>query len=262
MRRFIAFIMTAVMLLCLSVCVFADDGQESQYTLHMDRNGKTLLDADGNSVNGIVREKAIAEFYRIMRGIPVNWVEFNYTELEVNVDGEENVTLGKQTFSLLDGTFRTSSNAEVGLYVLPDKYLASGDGEVTFTIVGFDGTEVGSVTAVTELDEYGNYAFNCPCRNCDENQDNCPHIMICGHYVCEEGAVGHGAGACGTPGHMNCDGTCHDLCTNCQQPLCSGMHGEGVCEHVHQWIVTPEWAVCETCGAAVFEKRPEVNLVP
>lgn len=261
MRRIIAFIMTAVMLFCLSVCVFAD-AQSAEYTLHMDRNGKTLLDADGNSVKGEIKDKAVAEFYKVMKGAAVNWANFNYNEFEVLVDADGNVSLGKQTLSLLDGTFRTSSNAEVGLYVKPDRYQASGEGEVTFTVIGFDGTEVGSSTATTELDGCGTLVFNCPCINCDENQDNDLHMMICGHYYCEAGEAGHKAGACGTPGHMNCDGDCHDLCTNCQQPLCSGKHGEGVCEHVHKWLVGPGWAICETCGKAEYREYPLITLVP
>ena len=259
MKRFIAFLLTAVMLFALSVCAFA---AEAQYTLHMDRNGKTLLDADGNAVSGAVKDKAVAEFYSLMNGVNINWMDFNYDEFEVKVDDSGNVALGKQTLSLLDGTFRTSSDAEVGLFVKPDRYQASGEGEVTFAVVGFDGTEVGSATAVTELDGNGSLVFNCLCENCDENQGDHLHMMICGHYYCEEGDVGHGAGACGVPGHMNCDGACHDLCTNCQQPLCSGKHGEGLCEHVHKWLISPWWAVCETCGRVECSEGTFVNLVP
>ena len=268
MRRVIAFIMTAAMLLCLSVCVFAEDAPGAQYTLYMDRNGKTLLDADGNSVKGELKDQAVAEFRRVLQDTLINWANFNYTEFEVFVDGDGNVTLGKQTLSLLDGTFRTSSNAEVGLYVAPDKYQGSGEGEVTFAILGFDGTEVGSATATAKMNDCGVFVIDCLCENCDENQDKNLHMMVCGHYYCEAGDVGHGVGACGVPGHMNCDGDCHDLCTNCQQPLCSGKHGEGVCEHVHQWLTGCNknheviWAVCETCGKTTFPEYPQVNLIP
>lgn len=259
MKRFIAFLLTAVMLFALSVCAFA---AEAQYTLHMDRNGKTLLDADGNAVSGAVKDKAVAEFYSLMNGVNINWMDFNYDEFEVKVDDSGNVALGKQTLSLLDGTFRTSSDAEVGLFVKPDRYQASGDGEVTFAVVDFDGTEIGSADATTEFDDCGRRVFNCLCINCEENQDDNLHMMVCGHYSCEAGDVGHKAGECGTPGHMNCDGNCHDLCTNCQEPLCSGMHGVGVCEHVHKWIISPVWAYCETCGKAEYNEKIAVNLIP
>ena len=259
MKRIIAFVMTAAMLLCLSVCAFAED---AQYTLRLDRNGKTLLDAGGKAVSGELRDKAVAAYFRVLNGTPINWANFNYQDFEVFVDGDGNVTLGKQTVSLLDGSFRTSSNAEVGLYVTPNYYQASGEGEVTFKILSFDGSEIGSATAVTELDEFGNRVFDCLCENCDENQSDHLHMMICGHYYCEEGDVGHMAGACGVPGHMNCDGDCHDACPNCQQPLCSGMHGEGVCEHVHKWLTGPGWAYCETCGKVECWKGPIVNTIP
>jgi len=261
MRRTIAFIMTVVMLLSLSVCVFAENA--AQYTLHMDRNGKTLLDADGKAVNGAIKEKAVTEFYRVMNGVAVNWVNFNYDEFEVIVDADGEVKLGKQTLSLLDGTFRTSSNAEVGVYVTPCKYQVVSEGEVTFAVVGFDGTVVGSGTAKTVYDEItGSFVFECICPNCDDNQPDNLHMMICGHYACEEGEVGHGAGVCGTPGHMNCDGDCHDVCPNCQQPLCSGKHGEGVCEHVHQWLTGPGWAICETCGKTEYREYTPITIVP
>ena len=259
MKRFIAFIMAAALLLCLSVGVSAEG---AQYTLHMDRNGKTLLDADGKAVNGNIKNKAVAEFYSVMNGTPVNWVNFNYVDFEVLVDADGNVTLGKETLSALDGTFRTSSNAEVGVYIAPDKYQATGDGEVTFTIIGFDGTEIGSGTATTGFDDFGRRVVSCLCENCDENQDDHLHMMICGHYYCEAGDAGHLAGACEVPGHMNCDGDCHDLCTNCQQPLCSGKHGEGVCEHVHKWLTGPGWAVCETCGRVEYRQHGQVKIIP
>lgn len=262
MRRTIAVIITLVMLMSISLCAFAEDAESAQYTLHMDRNGKTLLDADGKAVSGGIKDKAVAEFYRLMKGVPVNWVNFNYNEFEVAVDGSGNVTLGKQTMSLLDGTFRTSSNAEAALYESPDKYHACGEGETTFAIVGFDGEEIASAAASTEMDANGRMIVNSACSNCGENQTNALHAMVCGHYACEEGEAGHGAGACGTVGHMNCDGRDHDLCTNCKKPLCSGKHGEGVCEHVHQWLTGPGWALCETCGHASYWELIPVTVIP
>lgn len=262
MRRTIAIIMTVVMLLSLSLCAFAENEEAAQYTLHMDRNGKTLLDADGKAVSGDIKDKAVAEFYRLMNGVPVNWVNFNYNEFEVIVDAAGNVTLGKQTLSLLDGTFLTSSNAEAALYESPEKYHAAGDGETTFALIGYDGSEVASAAASTEMDANGRLIPNCPCPNCGENQTETLHAMICGHYDCEEGAEGHGAGACGTPGHMNCDGREHGKCANCQEPLCSGKHGTGVCQHVHQWLTGPGWALCETCGEARYYEIPPITLIP
>lgn len=263
MRRTISLILTVFLLLSLSVCAFA----EAQYTLHMDRNGKTLLDADGKPVSGAVKDAAVTEFYGLMQGTPVNWMNYNYMEFEVAADDDGNVSLGKQTVSLQDGTFRTSSNAEVAMYIKPDEYRGCGLGEVTFAVVGFDGQEVGSSEATTEYDEYGRILIKSICPNCDENQDTDLHMMICGHYYCEEGAVGHGGGACGTPGHMNCDGGCHDICTNCLKPLCSGLHGVGVCEHVHKWIIAGrfgevKWAYCETCGEMKYNEAPLITLVP
>ena len=262
MKRTISIILTLAMLLSLSLCAFAEDAEEAQYTLHMDRNGKTLLDADGKAVSGAVKDKAVAAFYRVMNGVPVDWTTFNYDEFEVIVDDSDNVTLGKQTLSLLDGTFRTSSNAETVVFESPDKYHGCGDGEATLAIVGYDGVEVASATASPEMNEYGTLVPNCPCTFCGENQDSSLHAMICGHYECEEGAEGHGAGACGTPDHMNCDGREHGKCTNCQKYLCSGKHGEGVCQHVHQWLTGPGWAICETCGQSRYVEWPVITLIP
>ncbi len=129
MKRTISIILTLVMLLGLSLCAFADDAEGAQYTLHMDRNGKTLLDADGKAVSGGLKDRAVAAFYRVMNGVPVDWTGFNYDEFEVIVDDSDNVTLGKQTLSLLDGSFRTSSNAEAVVFESPDKYHGCGEGE-------------------------------------------------------------------------------------------------------------------------------------
>lgn len=63
----------------------------------------------------------------------------------------------------------------------------------------------------------------------------------CGHDSCR--ADKHGDAACGMDGHFVCDNLNHGVCAVCNERLCSGNHGEGLCGS--------QAITCPSCGAEV-----------
>lgn len=231
MKRIVSVLLAAVMLLSVSAAAFA----EESYTLYMDRNGKIVKDAADTKIHGKVQEKVFQKFYQLMQGVPVNWDKFDYAEYEVTVGDDGSVTFGQQTMAALDGSSVVSGNAEVVIFETPQKFHAVSSGETAVTHYDFYGQELDVSQITVKAVSTGEKLISNICPKCGQNQEKNFHLMVCGHYSCEVGTAGHGAGACGVPGHMSCDGKDHGICPNCLKRLCSGEHGVGVCEHVHSW---------------------------
>ena len=260
MKRIISFFLAAVMLVALSAAAFADGGS---YTLYMDRNGKVVQDAGGTKISGRLQEKIFQKFYKLMQNVPVNWDKFDYASYEVTVGEDGSVTFGKQTMGALDGSTVISGDAEIVIFETPKNFHAVNTGETTITHLDFYGKEQEVSQISVKAISTGAKIISNICPKCSQDQGKGFHHMVCGHYSCEVGEVGHGAGACGVPGHMNCDGLDHSTCPNCLKPLCSGVHGVGVCEHVHNWqfagaAFSPDrkyWVsrlYCPGCGVYTF----------
>ncbi len=234
MKRTVSLLLAAVMLLSLSASVFAEQSAGS-YTLYMDRNGKYVEDSGGVKVRGRIQEKVFQKFYMLMQNVPVNWDKFDYAEYEVTVGDDGSVTFGKQTMGALDGTSVISGNAEIVIFETPENFHAASSGETTITHLDFFGKELDVSQITVKALSTGAMLISNICPKCGQDQGKGFHRMVCGHYSCETGEVGHGKGDCGVPGHMNCDGNDHSTCPNCLKPLCSGEHGVGICQHVHNW---------------------------
>lgn len=232
MKRIVSVFLAAVMLFAISAAAFADAGN---YTLYMDRNGKVVEDADGAKVKGKLQEKIFQKFYKLMQNVPVNWDKFDYAEYEVVVGDDGSVTFGRQTMGALDGSSVVSDNAEIVIFETPTNFHAVNTGETKVTHFDFYGNELDVSQITVKAISNGSKVISNICPKCGQDQGKGFHRMVCGHYSCEVGEVGHGAGTCGYVGHMNCDGNDHSPCPNCLKPLCSGEHGVGVCEHVHTW---------------------------
>ncbi|MDO4982976.1 MAG: hypothetical protein Q4E35_05405 [Eubacteriales bacterium] len=228
MKRYIALLLTLIMILSLTAGAFADG--EKNYTLYVDRNGKVLKASDGSRVHGKAEEKTVAEFYRLMKGVPVNFDKFDNMVFDVTVNDANEVSFGKQVVLGTNGCTYTSDNASVCIFENAGSFHFTDNGETTVTLSDFDGNAI-ATSAVTVK---GDVAKNI-CSQCGEDQGKQFHVMSCGHFSCEVGEVGHGDAECGVVGHYACDGSDHGICYNCLEPLCSGQHGEGVCKHVHSW---------------------------
>ena len=272
MKRIVSFLLAAVMLIALSASAFADAGN---YTLYMDRNGKVVQDASGTKIGGRLQEKIFQKFYKLMQNVPVNWDKFDYASYEVTVGEDGSVTFGKQTMGALDGSTVISGDAEIVIFETPKNFHAVNSGETTITHFDFYGEELDVSQVSVKAISTGAKLLSNICPKCGQDQGKGFHLMVCGHYSCQVGEVGHGAGACGVPGHMNCDGLDHSPCSNCLKPLCSGAHGVGVCEHVHNWqfagaAFSPDrkyWVTriyCPGCGVYSFnaEELPKPECKP
>lgn len=230
MKRFTAVLLVLVVILSLSVGAFADG--EKSYTLYVDRNGKVLKDADGSRIHGRAEEKTVAEFYRLMKGVPVNFDKFDNMVFDVTIDDANHVTFGKQVVLGRNGCTYVSDDASVCIFENAFSFHFIDNGETTLTLSDFDGNVIETSAVTVKGDAVRNI-----CSKCGKDQGKQFHVMSCGHFMCEVGEVGHGDAECGVAGHFACDGSNHGICYNCLKPLCSGQHGEGICLHTHSWEI-------------------------
>ena len=260
MKRFTAFLLALIMVFGFSSYAFADESDFSAWNemrddpdncdpgmgvaaatemkLYVDRNGKTVTDPDGNQLSSKIKEAVVQKFYAVMMGVPVNWDRFDHMEFEAFLDLDGNVTFRKQIIVGRNGLPVGSRNAEIAVFDTPTHFHAASSGETEFITYDFEGNELGSSPVKVRMISTGEFVITSTCPRCGEEQEGTDfHLMPCGHYSCEVGKEGHGAGDCGEFGHLNCDGKEHYACPNCLKPLCSGdEHGIEECKHVHNWI--------------------------
>ena len=255
MKRLTAILLTLIMILSLSVCSFAYELDPSAWTemrddpdncdpgdgvaavtdvkLYVDRNGKTVTDLDGNKVYSKVRERVVQKYFAVMMGVPVNWDRVESMEFEATLDLDGKVTFGQQILVGKNGLPVGSKNAEILVFDAPARFHAASSGETELIVFDFDGNELGTCPAKARMISTGAYVVSATCPRCGEEEEGCElHLMACGHYSCEVGREGHGAGACGEFGHLNCDGAAHDICPNCHLPFCAEKHGAEACTRV------------------------------
>lgn len=256
MKKTAAFLLAVIMMLTLAVPVFAD-GSVHHYTMVITRTTKETYEGQ-EKTNVTTAGNLNAQLYKLLdtdmqdRSLfDTMTVDFDYSDRTYTATAE--TLVGKNGFTY------TSSNPAAVFLDSPTKYHASGLGESQITVTNANGEVVDSFT-VTVGGAGSAKVLSAKCSKCGGEMGSIPHLMVCGHFSCQDGAEGHGYGQCGITGHFNCDGRDHGTCSNCLQPLCEGEHGVGVCQHVHSWVMGWTWGVvdyrwvqcpyytCSTCG--------------
>lgn len=254
MKRTASLILCLVLLFSLAVPAFAEEGLT--YEMEITRTSKEVY-SGGQRVHQPEAGECNARLYDVLDIDYHDRSLFDscYLTFEDTADG---MVMTFQKLIGNNGYTYTSSNPEVVFLLSDGKLHATGIGEAEIVVYDATGTEVDRFMVTVGG---GNRAkvITAPCSQCGENQGSTLHRMSCGHFSCDGGAAGHGAGACGKAGHFKCDGKDHGTCTNCWSALCEGEHGVGVCQHVHSWGLSwgringwgPAYAayVCSTCGA-------------
>ena len=257
MKKITAFLLAFIMMAALAVPVIAD-GSVHHYTMVIDRSTKETYEGQ-EKTSVTIAGQLNAQLYKLLdtdmqdRSLfDTMTVEFDYADRAYTATGESLV--GKNGFTY------TTSDPEVVFIDSPTKYHASGFGEAQITVINANG-EVADSFTVTVGGAGSTKVLSAVCSKCGADMGSVPHLMACGHFSCQDGAGSHGYGQCGITGHFSCDGRDHGTCSNCLRPLCEGEHGEGVCEHVHSWVMGWTWGTvccrwvqcpyftCSTCGA-------------
>jgi len=260
MKKIAAILLALVMMLALTVPVFADSTVH-HYTMVIDRTTKETYEGT-EKTSATMAGNLNAQLYKLLdtnmqdRSLfDTMVVEFDYADRTYTATSE--TLVGKNGFTYV------SSNPMAVFIDSPTKYHASGFGESVITVTDASGAVVDTFT-VTVGGAGNTKVLKAICSKCGADMGTVPHLMVCGHFSCQDGALGHGYAECGIAGHFKCDGKEHGTCTNCLGHLCEGEHGIGICQHVHSWVVCYGWGVfgnewkqypyyyCTTCGETTY----------
>lgn len=258
MKRYLSLLLCLVLALGLAVPAWADG---ESYEMLITRTEKLVYRA-GQVVGQPISGECNAKLYDVI-DLPLHDRELFDTVKLSFVDTEDGLSMTAQELIGHNAYTYTSSAPEVCFLLSGTELLPTGNGEAE--IVAYDalGEEVDRFTVT--VSGGSSKRIIAPCSKCGVDQGTVLHLMECGHFSCETGAAGHGKGKCAVTGHYNCDGKDHGLCSNCLSWLCTGEHGEGICQHVHSWNYVSSanyWPYCEpgvpmricsTCGAREYQ---------
>ena len=259
MKKLAAVLFAIVMIFSLAVPAFADSAESvHHYTMKISGASKEVYEGQ-EKTNVTVAGYINAQLYKLLDTDMLDRSLFDTMTVEFDYSNRS-YTAVKETLIGKNGFTYASSNPSAVFIDSPTRYHASGLGESVITVTDHTGAALDEFTVTVGGGEK-THVLNAYCSKCGNDMGTVPHLMVCGHFSCQDGAEGHGYGKCGIAGHFNCDGKDHGTCTNCLGPLCVGEHGEGICQHVHNWAIAWGWGVigcdwtqypyyyCTTCGA-------------
>lgn len=262
MKKLAALLLAVVMLFALTLPAFADSAESvHHYTMKISGTAKDVYEGQ-EKTNVTVAGYVNAQLYKLLDTDMLDRSLFDTMTVEFDY-ADRTYTAVKETLIGKNGFTYTSSNPSAVFIDSPTRYHASGLGESVISVTDHAGAAIDEFTVTVGGGE-NSRVLNAYCSKCGKDMGTVPHLMVCGHFSCQDGAEGHGYGKCGIAGHFNCDGKDHGICSNCLAPLCVGEHGVGVCQHVHNWVVNWAWGVingswtqypyyyCASCGASTY----------
>lgn len=262
MKKLAALLLALVMLFALALPAFADSVESvHHYTMKISGTVKDVYEGQ-EKTNVTVAGYVNAQLYKLLDTDMLDRSLFDTMTVEFDY-ADRTYTAVQETLIGKNGFTYTSSNPSAVFIDSPTRYHASGLGESVISVTDHTGAAIDEFTVTVGGGE-NSRVLNAYCSKCGKDMGTVPHLMVCGHFSCQDGAEGHGYGKCGIAGHFNCDGKDHGICSNCLAPLCVGEHGVGVCQHVHNWAVNWAWGVingswtqypyyyCASCGASTY----------
>lgn len=262
MKKLAALLLALVMLFALALPAFADSVESvHHYTMKISGTVKDVYEGQ-EKTNVTVAGYVNAQLYKLLDTDMLDRSLFDTMTVEFDY-ADRTYTAVQETLIGKNGFTYTSSNPSAVFIDSPTRYHASGLGESVISVTDHTGAAIDEFTVTVGGGE-NSRVLNAYCSKCGKDMGTVPHLMVCGHFSCQDGAEGHGYGKCGIAGHFNCDGKDHGICSNCLAPLCVGEHGVGVCQHVHNWVVNWAWGVingswtqypyyyCASCGASTY----------
>ena len=262
MKKFAALFLALAMMFILAVPAFADSAESvHHYTMVITGNSKETY--EGQEKTSVTMAGNLnTQLYKLLDTDMQDRSLFDTMTVEFDY-ANRSFTAAKESLVGKNGFTYVSSNPAAVFIDAPTRYHASGLGQSQITVTNAQGEEVDSFT-VNVGGGKNTKVLTAACSKCGADMGTVPHLLVCGHFSCQDGAAGHGYAECGIAGHFKCDGKEHGTCTNCLKPLCEGEHGEGICEHVHSWVMGWTWGVvgwqwtqcpyyvCSTCGATTY----------
>ena len=262
MKKLAALLLALVMLFALALPAFADSAESvHHYTMKISGTVKDVYEGQ-EKTNVTVAGYVNAQLYKLLDTDMLDRSLFDTMTVEFDY-ADRTYTAVQETLIGKNGFTYTSSNPSAVFIDSPTRYHASGLGESVISVTDHTGAAIDEFTVTVGGGE-NSRVLNAYCSKCGKDMGTVPHLMVCGHFSCQDGTEGHGYGKCGIAGHFNCDGKDHGICSNCLAPLCVGEHGVGVCQHVHNWVVNWAWGVingswtqypyyyCASCGASTY----------
>ena len=231
MKKTFALVIALVMLFALSVPAFAET-ETRHFTMKVTGNSREVFEGDSKASLTMAGE-ANAKLFTLLEGsvqdrngFETMTVDFDFADRHFTVVGESLTTHSGLTY--------TVSAPETVFMDTPAKLHATGTGDAVITVTDSEGNQIDEYT-VTAKDG----KLSSVCSKCGGEQGDKPHLLVCGHYSCED-----------DPDHADCT------------------------EHIHTWALCWEAAHwngkqsypfyrCSICGAEMnYDILPPVYYNP
>ena len=217
MKKFFAAFLAVIMLFALTVPAFAES-ETRHFNMVITPETREVFE-NGEKTTQSTAGFAIAKLFTLLETSVQSREGYKSMNIDLDYADRFFTVVGQNLTTNLDMTY-TTSDPNIVFIDNPERFHATGDGEAVITVTDKDGNTFDEYTVTAE-----GGVLSSVCSKCGEEQGGMPHLLVCGHYICED-----------NPDHADCT------------------------EHIHKWALCWEAAHwnneqsypfyrCSVCGA-------------